>query len=48
LRRRLLEAVARGSVGDPIVWLRAARRGLTRIELPSPEVLAAVFRAAAA
>ncbi|MBK9266264.1 MAG: ATP-binding protein [Polyangiaceae bacterium] len=48
LRRRLLEAVATGAVGDPIAWLRAARRGLTCIELPSPEALAAVFRVAAA
>ncbi len=48
LRRRLLEAVATGVVGDPIVWLRAARRGLVRIELPATDVLSAVFRAAAA
>lgn len=48
LRRRLLEAVAHGIVGDPIAWLRAARRGLTRIELPSPEALATAFRVAAA
>jgi Histidine kinase-, DNA gyrase B-, and HSP90-like ATPase len=48
LRRRLLEAVAKGHVGDPITWLRAARRGLSRIELPAPEVLAAAFRVEAA
>lgn len=48
LRRRLLEAVAKGWVGDPILWLPAARRGLTRIELPAPELLAAAFRVEAA
>ncbi len=48
LRRRLLEAVANGSIGDPFSWLRAARRGLTRVELPAPEVLAAAFRSEAA
>lgn len=48
LRRRLLEAVAHGHVGDPISWLRAARRGLSCIELPAPEVLAAAFRGEAA
>lgn len=48
LRRRLLEAVAKGSVGDPISWLRAARRGLSKMELPAPEVLAAAFRREAA
>jgi len=48
LRRRLLEAVAHGHVGDPISWLRAARRGLSSIELPAPEVLAAAFRGEAA
>ncbi len=48
LRRRFLEAVAKGLVGDPISWLCAARRGLKRVELPAPEVLAAAFRGAAA
>ena len=48
LRRRLLEAVAKGLVGDPISWLRAARRGLKKVELPAPEVLAAAFRGEAA
>lgn len=48
LRRRLLESVASGNVGDPISWLRAARRGLSRIEFPSPEALAAAFRSEAA
>lgn len=48
LRRRLLEAVAKGNVGDPISWLRAARRGLSRIDFPTPEALAAAFRNQAA
>ncbi len=48
LRRRLLEAVANGTIGDPISWLPAARRGLTRVELPAPEILAAAFRSEAA
>jgi len=48
LRRRLLEAVTNGWVGDPILWLPAARRGLSRIELPAPELLAAAFRVEAA
>jgi len=43
LRRRLLEAMARGTVGDPAAWLAAARRGLTSVDLPPPELLAARF-----
>ncbi len=45
LRRRLLEAMARGSVGDPAAWLPAARRGLSSVGLPPPDLLAATFHA---
>ena len=45
LRRRLLEAMARGLVGDPASWLPAARRGLSSVGLPAPDVLAATFHA---
>ncbi|MDI3282502.1 ATP-binding protein [Polyangium sp. 15x6] len=44
LRRRLLESMARGIVGDPASWLPAARRGLSSVALPAPDVLAATFQ----
>ena len=47
LRRRLLEAMSSGAVGDPMVWLAAARRGLASPALPAPEMLAATFGAPA-
>jgi hypothetical protein len=43
LRRRLLEAMSSGAVGDPMMWLAAARRGLVSKALPAPEMLAATF-----
>ncbi len=43
LRRRLLEAIAGGSVVDPIRWLTVARHGLTSCELPTIDALAAAF-----
>lgn len=48
LRRRLLEALGRGDVGDPMAWLSAARRGLSALELPSPTALADAHRRASA
>jgi hypothetical protein len=46
LRRRLLEAVAAGEVGDPIRAIAALRQGLGSIALPEVAALAAVFNPA--
>jgi hypothetical protein len=48
LRRKLLQAIATGTVADPIGGLATARAGLASPELPSPAVLATTFNPAVA
>ncbi len=45
LRRLLLQALAAGTVADPIVHLPQIRRDLLGTSLPSPELLARAFAA---